>query len=373
MINKIIVPLDGSALAEKALPYAASLTNQLKATLVLLRVAEARPLVVEFSQAPQLEAGNVVYSGNVKPNNSGLGVTAPEYTPAYSGNPYQTLTAYTDEQEDEDYLQKIKGTLVGAEAQTPLKTEQIQTRVVCGRSPKELAAIGKEEQGDLVVMTTHGRSGITLLMMGSIATNLIHQTNVPVILIKPTDSKVINEDPQPDITQPIVVTLDGSQDSEVILEAASNLALQLGVKLHLLQVVNVLMPNVGDQFYVPANYVPELEVTQLQEQATKYLQGLQADLQAKGLDCTISVIVGNPATAMVYNSEPVSRIAEYAQTVNAQLVAMATHARGRFAQVLLGSMSEKEVRENPLPVMLVKMPAHHHHELENWATNRANF
>jgi nucleotide-binding universal stress UspA family protein len=266
--------------------------------------------------------------------------------------------------EDEAYLQQLKARLISPEAAFQLLDEKVETRVIHGKSPRELAAIIKELNGDLVVMTTHGRSGLSLLMAGSVATNLIQHTNVPVILIKPTDSAVINQPSGTDNIQPIVVTLDGSQDSEAILEAASSLALQLGVKLHLLQVVSVLVPDVSGQLTFPPDYDLEDEGLQLKKQAEEYLKGLQTGFQAKGIDCVTTVLVGEPIIGMIYNSEPVFKIAEYAETVNAQLLAMATHARGRFSQVLQGSMSEEEVRHNPLPVVLVRMPEHHQHPNE---------
>jgi|GEM_PF-328037 len=340
MINNIIVPLDGSVLSEKALPYATTLAKQLKVKLTLLRVVELQTPV--GSKAALSTQNASILAHQVQANTGQL----------------------LELGENEAYLQQVKVRFISPEAAFQLSDEKVETRVVYGKSPRELAAIIKELNGDLIIMTTHGRSGLSLLMAGSIATNLIQHTNVPVILIKPTDSEVTNQPSATDTLQPIVVTLDGSEGSEAILEVASSLALQLGVKLHLLKVVNVLIPDVSGQLTLPADYDLESEGAQLKKQAEEYLKGLEAGLQAKGVDCITSVLVGEPIIGMIYNSEPVFKIAAYAETVNAQLLAMATHARGRFSQVLLGSMSEEEVRQNPLPAMLVRMPEQHHHESE---------
>jgi nucleotide-binding universal stress UspA family protein len=108
-----------------------------------------------------------------------------------------------------------------------------------------------------------------------------------------------------------------------------------------------------------------IEGTQLKELAEKYLERVQVGLKARGIDCITSVLLGDPVIASFYTAAPIVKIAEYAQKANAQLLAMATHARGRVGQVLLGSVSEEEVWESHLPVMLVRIPSHHKHESEN--------
>ncbi len=369
MYSKIIVPLDGSVLAEKALPYAVSLVKQLNATLVLLRVEEERPLVVDFAQSPQYDAGNIVFSGNIQPDNTHLGTTGVNVGPTYVTDQYQTVTSYTGQQEDEDYLEKVKGTLVAMEAQTPLKAEQIQTKVVCGRSPKELAAIVEEEHSDLVVMTTHGRSGLSLMVAGSVATNLLHHSSIPLVLIKPDEISGAEKAAKQVINfglDPIVVALDGTPWSETVLEAATNLALQLGVKIHLLEVVSSIIPipggvSGGGGFYYPADYDLDKETASLKEQAGQYLKGIQIRLKDRGVECITAVQSGEPIIPMEYNSEPIARILNYARAVKAQLVAMTTHGRGQVGQVVMGSVAEAVVRESHLPVLLMRKANHPAH------------
>lgn len=367
MYHKIIVPLDGSLLAEKALPYATKLTKQLKATLILLRVEEAHPLLVEFSESPQVEAGNLIHSGNMRPDP--LMVSGPDLVPAYSStDSYQTFTSYTGEQDDQNYLQKIKANLLEVEAETPLEAEQIQTLVVCGRSSKELAAIVKEEQADLVVMTTHGRSGLSLLLTGSVATSLIQHSSLPVILIKPDETPGLEQAEKPAINNtlgPILVALDGTSGSETILDAAANLAQQLGVKIHLFEVVSGVIPvGVGDAYYPPEYDLAE-ETTALRGQAEDYLKETQTRLSKRGIECITVVQTGEPTISLEYNGEPITRILAYAKEVKAQLIAMTTHARGRLGQLVLGSVAEEVVRQSHLPVMLMRKTAHSNHPIEN--------
>ncbi len=368
MYHKIIVPLDGSPLAEKALPYAVSLAKQLKTTLVLLRVDEAPPLVVDFAESPQVEAGNMIHAGKMRPD--GLMVSEPDLVSVYSTDQYQTFTSYSGEQDDQDYLQKVKEALIGVGAETPLAAEQIQTLVVSGKSSKELATIVKEEQADLVVMTTHGRSGLSLLLTGSVATSLIQHSSLPVILIKPdqTEGQSLEKAGKPAINNnsgPILVTLDGTAGSETIMEAAADLAQQLGVKLHLFQVVSSVIPTgVGEAYYVP-EYDLEQETTALREQAEQYLKEIQTRLEKKGVECITVVQTGEPTIPLEYNGEPITRIIEYARAVEVQLVAMTTHGRGRLGQLVLGSVAEEVVRQSHLPVMLMRKLDHSNHSVEN--------
>jgi nucleotide-binding universal stress UspA family protein len=228
-----------------------------------------------------------------------------------------------------------------------------------------LAAILEEEQADLVVMTTHGRSGLSLLLTGSVATNLIHNTNLPVILIKPDETQGLEKAAKQVINVnmgPILVTLDGTAGSETILDAAANLARELGVKIHLFEVVSLAMPSVVlsnleggvDDYYYLSNYDLEKETKVNQGHAEQYLKEIQARLREKGVECFTAVQLGEPEVELDYKKEPLSRIIEYAKEVKAQMVAMATHSQSRLGQVMLGSVAEEVVLHSHLPVMLTK-------------------
>ena len=369
MYNKIVVPLDGSMRAEKVLAYAANLTRELNATLVLLRVEEAQPLVVNFSESPQIEAGNIIYSENIQPNTSNFGTTGLDPLPAYVTNQYQTVTSYTTQEAAEDYLQKVKENLVGAEAETPLEAKQIQIRVVCDRSSKELAAIIKEEQADLIVMTTHGRSGLSLLLTGSVATRVIQHSSLPVILIKSDETQNVEKGHKQPVNislDPILVALDGTREAEAVLEQAANLARQLGVKIHLFEVVsNVLPGGEAGGFYYPPDYDQDKETTALRIQAQQHLEETQARLRERGVESIVVVQTGQPIVPLEYNKEPITKIINYAREIKAQLVAMTTHGRGRVGQLVLGSTAEEVVRESQLPVMLMRKLDHSNHPIEN--------
>ncbi len=250
-----------------------------------------------------------------------------------------------------------------AGTETTLSADQIQTLVVCGRSPKELAEIVKDVGADLVVMTTHGRSGLSLLLTGSVATSLLQHSSLPVILIKPDETPGLEKvEEQENISlAPILVTLDGTTGSETILESAASLALPLGVKIHLFEVVTPLIPSGAGAFIYPVDYDLDREISVLVEQAEQYLQEIQTRLRERGVECLRVVQTDEVKLALEYNSEPTRRIITYAKEVKAQLIAMTTHSRGRLGQLALGSVAEEVVRESHLPVMLIRKADHTSH------------
>lgn len=237
-----------------------------------------------------------------------------------------------------------------------------------------MGAIVKEAQADLVVMTTHGRSGVSLLLTGSVATSLIQHSSLPVILIKLDETEGHDLEKAENLAihnnlGPILVTLDGTPGSEVIVDSAANLAQQLGVKIHLFEVVSSVMPTgVGEMYYSP-DYDPDKETGILKEQAEQYLQETQTRLSEKGVECITVVQTGEPKNSLGYNGEASTRILEYAREVKAQMVAMTTHGRGRLAQLVLGSVAEEVVRQSHLPVMLMHKMGHSKHPIGEYNIN----
>ena len=152
MIKKILVPLDGSKLAEKALPYAKALAQKFEAKLILLRVLQTvlRPIVVMSSY------GDVV--DNVPP-------------------------AFQDESEIN--LSKLYLKTVLDKFRLPARI-----RVIEG-FPEADAIIdfAGQELMDLIVMSTHGRSGISRWVYGSVAEKILHHTPCRVLLARAKEAR----------------------------------------------------------------------------------------------------------------------------------------------------------------------------------------
>jgi nucleotide-binding universal stress UspA family protein len=150
MFKRILVPLDGSKLAEKALSYAEALAEKFEAELVLVRVLQ---LLLEAIPA-------------------GL----------YTGMAFHQQTVQ-DRQEATTYLNEM--------AAQVRKVGVLSLRQVVLDAPSVTNAITElagEESVDLIVMSTHGRSGFSRLVFGSVAGQVLHDAPCPVFLVKAKES-----------------------------------------------------------------------------------------------------------------------------------------------------------------------------------------
>lgn len=141
--NKILVPLDGSDMAEAAVDEALQLARP-DSMLVLLRAAEARTLPGADVIAAQIAAVG----------------------------------------EAETYMAALKGTL------EKRGVRQVETHVWYGSAAAAILEAARVNKVDLIVMTTHGRSGLGRLIFGSVAESVLRGTTVPILLVRPTGAPV---------------------------------------------------------------------------------------------------------------------------------------------------------------------------------------
>jgi nucleotide-binding universal stress UspA family protein len=313
MFKKIAVPLDGSALAEKALPFAVQLANKMDAGLLLLRATKVPSLLTD--------------------------------TPAHELEYLETAEAY---------LETIKTSISNPALENHIEAEKLETLVVYGDTVAEIVEITPFEKADLVIMTTHGRSGLSRMVMGSVAKKVLRQSQLPVIVIRPehietshlVEETLIEDAPT---TKSVVVTLDGTEASEAILEPAIELAQKLQAAVYLLQVVVPSIPvEYGAGFY-GIGFDLDADTRNRIKTSKEYLAKMQAQLNERGINCATVVKIGNAATEVV----------EYANAIKTSLIAMATHARGTVGEFLIGSVADEVVRKSHLPVVLVHTAVHH--------------
>lgn len=314
MFAKIAVPLDGSVLAEKALPYAIRLANICDAQLMLLRVAEV---------------------------------------PGFVNDTVDSELAVV--RESEFYLQEVTKIITDPNLDPCMLPEKVQPLVAYGNKTQEIVEIVPFEKADLIVMTTHGRTGFSRLLLGSVAAKILQKGSVPVLLIKPelVEPNVL---PQDVLAEPItltpgnlnmVVTLDGSPEAEAILQPAFELAHSLKATVHLVWVVVPFIPIEYGEMGVGYRYDPELETAEYVVQANKYLDKVILTNADKGITMIKEVLVGNATT----------EIMDYAKKVKADMLAMATHARSAIGQIFMGSVAEEVLNKTHLPVLLVHTTA----------------
>jgi nucleotide-binding universal stress UspA family protein len=288
-MHRLLVPLDGSPLAELALPWAQHLACITGADLSLVQVVEP-PAAVEY----------LVYT--------------------------ESVTQMLHEQA-EDYLAAVAARLRAQQL-------RVQTRAVIGDPAAEIILAG--HAADLIVMATHGRSGLGRWVSGSVADRVLRGASVPVLLAPAGADKAGSAQ-----LRRILVPLDGSELAEHALPLASRLARPAGAELILLRSTE-WDPIVGGM-YVSAQTVAEL-TRRYDGEARAYLEAV-SHRQA---------LAGIPIHCAVRSDPAADSIVAGAAATAADLIVMTTHGRGGVGRWVYGSVADRVLRRSSVPIVLVR-------------------
>jgi nucleotide-binding universal stress UspA family protein len=205
---------------------------------------------------------------------------------------------------------------------------------VRGISPAPVILEYAEEQGvDLIVMGTHGRRGLRHLLLGSVAEEVVRMADCPVLTVREDAASA-------GAFERILVPMDYSENSELALGYAREIASSEGASLHLLHVLEV---GTYPDFYFPVQASQMLDMPELKEKA---LQHLRDRLEKEGpeVEAKLHVELGHPAQNVV----------EYAERLEIDLIVLGSHGRTGFERALLGSVAEGVARRAKCPVLIVK-------------------
>jgi nucleotide-binding universal stress UspA family protein len=304
MLRSLLVPLDGSQMGEWSLPLATRVARSTGAELHLAHV-------------------HVPYEPDHLLSNSSFqweGVDMWDYDRRHLG------------QEDQ-YLHGWEERLQGEGTTVDVKVLDHGTPVTDG-----LVAYSDEVGADLIVMTSHGRSGLQRALWGSVADEMIRRTPVPVLVVHPDREDVPSAMVR--AVDHILVPLDGSPLAEGVLGPAKDLAEAMGARITLTHVVpdlSYLGPRILG--FRPDRLEPALDG------ALAYLEPLAADLRREGLDATVHPVSGG---------EPAKSIAALADELGVDLVALATHGYGGVKRTMLGSVTDRLLAATELPLLVVR-------------------
>jgi nucleotide-binding universal stress UspA family protein len=300
MTNAIIVPLDGSRLAEQALPCATMLAQGLPAELVLFRAVslshEVRTALIDTDL--DLDVEQVSLANEAK--------------------------AYLDQ-------------LASGLGEWGLR---VSTIVRPGPAAETILDYIRETNIQQIVMATHGYSGISRWVHGSIAERVVQSADVPVLLVRvQEDAGGVSHKPMS--CHRILVPLDGSPLAEQVLPQAVAIARALGAELVLFRVLTLLTSlTFAGEWYMPLDSVIEIA----RQEARLYLDGVAEDLDAQGIQVSTALQVGGVANAII----------EYAEANEIDLIAMSTHGRTGLARWALGSVADRVLRAGGNPLLLVR-------------------
>jgi nucleotide-binding universal stress UspA family protein len=291
-MKTIVVPLDGSEQAERALPLASAIALKQDADVVLVTAIEAGDRWVDDGFVRQWEA---------------------------------------EEQAAVDaYLRPLIERLME-------QGVRVRKRIEWGRARTVIENAAAQTNAHFIIMTTHGRSGASRWVLGSVADSVLRTTSTPLILVHPAEQARVTES-----VQKVVVALDGSQLAETALTEAEHFAKSLGASLLLLRAVVPPAALYGAEL-VPGS-LPVLE--QLETDARAYLDAIAERLRPRGLEVAVVVAVGPAAEALI----------ETARENGADLIVMTSHGRSGLARWAFGSVADAVVRRSDLPVLVVRPP-----------------
>lgn len=302
MFRTIVVPLDGSAFAEHALGPAIQIAKRSRAALHLVRAHVPYPF--ELSD----------------------------------GGKWDNRVRHDERQ----YLARLAAELEGATV-APVTTALLAPTVV-----ESIARYADHADDALLVMTSHGRTGLSRFWLGSVADGVVRHCGAPVLLVRsPSEEMAAPWSAESEPFRRILVPLDGSERAEAILEPVLALAKLAHAALRLVRVVEwAPMP-----LPVPAGNldaaVYTAELTELEiARAHEYLGNIATRLRASGELGEITTDVGMGGRAA-------PSLLEAMESWHPDLVAVATHGRGG-SRVLLGSVADKLLHATRVPLLVLR-------------------
>lgn len=306
MYDRIFVPLDGSPLAEQVLPYVTRIAIGMGIPVHLMQVIA--PVSEELA-----DPAHGLYQS---------GISAGVHDQAM------------------DYLNGVKRNISGVEITCDAHEGDVVTHIIeeADKSPDSLVA-----------MSSHGRSGITRLLMGSVTDKVLHHTKNPMLIFR----EHREGDTEPDTKlETIIVPLDGSPTAEQVLPHVAALAIALNLKVTLLRAAATAehfrsVTGVHQIDGISGLHYQNFEtMTQAAgNQASEYIREQENSLRRQGVaSVDHRIMPGSAANVIV----------DVALETPDNLVAMTTHGHSGPGRWTLGSVTDRVVRHSGDPVLVIR-------------------
>lgn len=285
--RKVLVPLDGSELAERAIPYAKTIAKTKGSELILFTVSLA---MVEQMDRP--------------------------------------MKAYLELNAKELQSQGIK----------------TSTTITYGNIADEIVGFADKDKIDLIIISTHGYSGIKRWVLGSVARKVLYGTCAHVLLIKSKAPKASQVE-----FKKVLLPLDGSPFSEIPIPSVEELLKGTEAEIVLTVISEPpLVPSYGDHPINPTWKRHQATLwADMQQQASEYLKELEAKIERRGAKVKSHVIPGELGKVA-------ESIMQVAQNENVDLIAMATHGRAGASRWVYGSVANRIVEQSVQPLLLIR-------------------
>jgi len=300
--GSVLVPLDGSYLAEHAIPYGRALAGP-----------KGRVTFLEVIPEPEAIRGLM---GNLIVNEE------------EAGKMYvvETMTRLSET----------------AERWKPVAGE-VQLEVRHGASVEQILTFAREQGCAYVVMASHGKGALKRLAFGSVADEIARTSPIPVLMIHTGGEEPAIEGVS---IKRLLLPLDGSE----LAKAAIPVAIEIGKRLNAPAVlIQAVTPEViattypGTEAYYAADVYDEL-ISQQENAAKAELTPEAETLSKAGVEATVVVLIGSVGEAIESTTEP------------GDLIIMTSHGRTGIKRFVLGSVAERLIRSGVAPVLLVPAP-----------------
>jgi nucleotide-binding universal stress UspA family protein len=293
MFTRILVPLDGSDNAERALPYARALARTLEIPVTLITVVETA----------------AVFPKKVRDLDTRI---------------QESMKS------SEEYLKKISRTFAGA---------SLQYTVEKGKAEDAIITNAAADNRTLITMASHGRSGVGRWLLGSVAEKVVHGANNAVLVVRANHEMTSEGEAAPDS---IIVPLDGSSQAESVLLYVVELARAFHAKVTLLRAYSL-----KQIIFSFEQYHPDLDGLKdaLRWEAKTYLDEKVAQLKSRSLvDVFCSATEGDAPETIIEMGKGAPRT----------LIAMSTHGGSMIKHWVLGSVTEKVLRHANNAVLIIR-------------------
>jgi nucleotide-binding universal stress UspA family protein len=282
MYEKILVPLDGSELAEQALPYVEQIAGKLNSEAIFITVC-------------------------------------------LPGDPLErALAEYIERRADK------------------IQSLGIKTRSLCieGESAASIIDFAEKNKISLIIISTHGRTGVSHWPLGNIANKIVQKSHAPVLLVRSSQLAKTAADRE---LRKILVALDGSRFSEAIIPYAERLAKGIGSEVVLLKVIEPSkLPQLAA--YIDREKYEEDFMAKLKREAARYLSKKKTALANKEVNVNSELLEG----------KPVDTILQYDEEKSVNLIALTTHGFSGITKWAYGSVASRIIEGSPKPILLVR-------------------
>jgi nucleotide-binding universal stress UspA family protein len=299
MIRRVLIPFDGSELAERVIPHLLRFVAPERTELLLM----------------------TALSSSIFPlfNDTLRSLTVERSILSHESEASEQVHAVTQQLDQLGF--------------------SVESQFLQGTPAESILRLSQEANVDLIAMSTHGRTGLGLALLGSVADEVVRHACPPVFLV-PAQT-VAKSDPLP---RTILLPLDGSPLAETAIPVARQFAQNTGASIHLLRVVEP-HDDADESTDEPISYLPgDIGEQPISRQAACYLERIRLRLQFSGTVSHCQIAQGNPSDAIV----------RIAHEKNADVIVMSTHARTGVERLLHGSVVGQVISKTRCPLLLMR-------------------